>query len=179
MEITLIRHLPTEWNRNQRLQGKQDIPLLPISDEEKLEIEKNLLFLKNSSYDYVLCSSLQRTRQTASLYGFMPTTEPLLDELDFGPFEGCLREELLQKHGQLWNENPMELILGESILNLEKRILQFLDKYKDSSNVLAFGHGSWIRACKSYFKYGHVNHMNKIHVRNNECLSLEFISIEV
>ncbi|HCX48206.1 MAG TPA: histidine phosphatase family protein, partial [Bacillus sp. (in: Bacteria)] len=26
MEITLIRHLPTEWNKKHKLQGKRDIP---------------------------------------------------------------------------------------------------------------------------------------------------------
>lgn len=178
MEITLIRHLPTEWNRKQKLQGKKDIPLLPISEKERIEINKNLEIINTQSYDYVLSSNLIRTKQTADLYGFTPTPEPLLNELDFGPFEGKSKEELLQKHGVQWIENPVILNLGESVLNLENRINLFLDKYKEASSILAFGHGSWIRACKSYFKYGHINHMNKIIVRNNECISLEFISVE-
>jgi len=41
MQVTLIRHLPTQWNQNQKLQGKQNIPILPISKSLQLEIEKN------------------------------------------------------------------------------------------------------------------------------------------
>ena len=41
MQITLIRHLPTEWNINTWLQGRQDIEILPITDRDQLEIVKN------------------------------------------------------------------------------------------------------------------------------------------
>lgn len=179
MEITLIRHLPTEWNRRNKLQGKRDIPLYPLSEEVREEIKLNQKILSAQSFDNILCSTLSRTQQTANLYGYYPNPDPLLNELDFGPFEGRSKEELLQQHRQQWLENPKDLILGESILNLEKRITLFLEKYKNASNILAFGHGSWIRACKSFYKYGHVNNMNKINVKNNECISLEFISVEV
>ena len=52
--------------------------------------------------------------------------------------------------GIKWIENPKELVLGESINNLEERIVTFLTKYKKLTNVLVFGHGSWIRALISY-----------------------------
>ena len=41
MQITLIRHLPTEWNVNTWLQGRQDIEILPITDRDQLEMVKN------------------------------------------------------------------------------------------------------------------------------------------
>lgn len=178
MEITLIRHLPTEWNKNLRLQGRKDIPLLPITEREHREIMENLQLLKGKSFDHILCSSLIRTRQTAELYGYSPTCEELLDELDFGPFEGKSKEELLKFQGKQWIENPREVILGESLINLEHRIIEFLEKYHKASNILVFGHGSWMRAIKSYYKYGHINLMNKLFVQNNECLTLEFHSVE-
>jgi broad specificity phosphatase PhoE len=178
MEITLIRHLPTEWNKNQILQGRRDIPLLPLTEENQKEITTNLTQLKEKSFDFILCSSLRRTKQTAELYGYSPDTELLLDELDFGPFEGKSRDELLSVHGKKWMETPKDLILGESLSNLEKRIIAFLDKYKEAENVLVFGHGSWMRAMKSYYRHGHINHMNKTIVKNNECLTLEFLTVE-
>ncbi|MDV2887937.1 histidine phosphatase family protein, partial [Alkalihalophilus pseudofirmus] len=72
-----------------------------------------------SPFDLVLASTLIRTQQTAQHYRFYPETERLLDELDFGPFEGRPKEELLEILGDQWLENPKELVLGESIRHLE------------------------------------------------------------
>src|SRR5699024_7317623 len=94
----------------------------------------------------------------------------LLDELDFGTFEGQPKEQLIKYYGNQWGEHPRNLVLGESMTNLENRIILFLDKHHESANVLVFGHGAWIRAMISYHQHGHINHMNKITVNNNECI---------
>ena len=44
----------------------------------------------------ILASTLKRTQQTAQMYGMNVVIEPLLDELDFGEFEGRPKEELTQ-----------------------------------------------------------------------------------
>ncbi|MDF2791282.1 histidine phosphatase family protein [Neobacillus niacini] len=173
MQITVIRHLPTEWNKKTWLQGRQDIALSQVSDELSKDIEDNRKVLENlAPFDLVLASTLQRTHQTANLYGYKYEIEGLLDELDFGPFEGVPKQKLVEKYGKVWFENPRELVLGESIKNLEKRIELFLDKYQKYTNILAFGHGSWIRAMISYADYGDINQMNKIEVVNNACITL-------
>lgn len=175
MVITLIRHLPTEWNKKKMLQGRKDID---ISDNPKLYqagIKRNQKYLQDiAPFEIILASNLKRTQQTARLYGFDSETEGLLDELDFGPFEGVPREKLFEKYGEQWIENPREIILGESIANLEYRIVSFLDKYRGYSNILVFGHGSWMRAILSYYQQGDINKMNKITVQNNECITLRF-----
>ena len=95
MQITLIRHLPTEWNVNTWLQGRQDIEILPITDRDQLEIVKNQNNLSRlQPFDLILASTLKRTQQTAQMYGMNVVIEPLLDELDFGEFEGRPKEEL-------------------------------------------------------------------------------------
>jgi broad specificity phosphatase PhoE len=173
MQITLIRHLPTEWNKKTWLQGRRDIELSQVKEELNLGIGENHQRLKKlAPFDLVLASTLKRTHQTAQLYGYEYHTEELLDELDFGPFEGRPKEELFEKYGELWINNPKDLVLGESIKDLEERLVLFLDKYKKFSNILAFGHGSWIRAMISYSEYGDVNNMNKIIVENNACITL-------
>ncbi len=143
MQITLIRHLPTEWNHKTWLQGRRDIGLAFLTEEVHKEIELNLQKLKKIlPFEKVLMSTLTRTHQTAHLYGFNPETENLLDELDFGSFEGLPKGKLLETYGNLWIDNPKSIVLGESISNLEKRIVLFLDKYKELTNLLVFGHGS-------------------------------------
>ena len=119
MQITLIRHLPTEWNINTWLQGRQDIEILPITDCDQLEIVKNQNILSGlQPFDIILASKLKRTQQTAQMYGMNVVIEPLLDELDFGEFEGRPKEELLRELGKSWLENPRELQLGESVIHL-------------------------------------------------------------
>jgi broad specificity phosphatase PhoE len=89
MQLTLIRHLPTEWNQKTWLQGRQDIELDAVTEEIKQGIVKNQQLLRKlSPFDIVLASTLKRTQQTAEAYGYEAETECLLDELDFGPYEG-------------------------------------------------------------------------------------------
>lgn len=179
MEITLIRHLPTSWNEQQLLQGRRDIQLSPLSQKDEKKIDENLQLLKEQQFEHILCSTLTRTKQTANIYGFEPEMDALLDEFDFGPFEGRTKVELFKEYGNDWVHNPLNLVLGESIANLEKRIILFLEKYSKSSSLLVFGHGCWIRALISYHKYGHINNMNRQIFDNNEYISLEFISVGV
>ena len=173
MYLTLIRHLPTEWNKKTWLQGRRDIDLSPVKEEFANKINQNKELLKKHRFDLVLASTLKRTHQTACLYGYHPETEGLLDELDFGPFEGVPKQKLIEKYGNQWLDNPKELVLGESLKNLEARISLFLKKYKDYHHVLIFGHGSWIRGLFSYVHYGDITNMNKIIVENNQCMTLE------
>ncbi|MEH7113208.1 histidine phosphatase family protein [Neobacillus niacini] len=173
MQITLIRHLPTEWNKKNLLQGRRDISVSQVSEEVIKGIDKNQKILEElSPFDLVLASTLKRTHQTAQLYGYKCETEGLLDELDFGPFEGIPKAKMIDKYGDTWFENPKGLVLGESLKNFEDRIVQFLGKYKEFSNILVFGHGSWIRALLSYAQCGHINNMNKVEVLNNSCHTL-------
>lgn len=173
MEITVIRHLPTEWNRQQKLQGRQDISILPVTEAIEKEITKNQQLLKSlAPFDLILASTLIRTHETANLYGYRPEAESLLDELDFGPYEGRRKDELTHDYGQQWVETPKEIVLGESIAQLENRIVLFLKKYQEYNHILIFGHGSWIRGLLSYCRYGDINNMNKVIVANNQCITM-------
>lgn len=175
MQITLIRHLPTEWNEKTWLQGRQNIDVLPITDEIQHEIAMNQQTLNSLlPFDLILASALNRTQQTAEMYGMNVVTEPILDELDFGTFEGRPKEEMIKELGESWLEKPRELTLGESIVHLEDRIVDFIKKYEGYDNILVFGHGSWIRAFISLVQNGHINKMNRIHVPNNKCITLTF-----
>jgi broad specificity phosphatase PhoE len=178
MQLTLIRHLPTQWNKKTWLQGRRDIEISTPTQHVNNKIIENQLYLcKLEPFDLVLASTLLRTQQTAKQYGYHAETECLLDELDFGPFEGQPKEELIKSCGAAWEEHPSTLVLGEKVTELEKRIVRFLEKYSEVPNLLVFGHGAWIRAISSYWKYGHINKMNQMTIENNHCLTLEFITV--
>lgn len=93
--IAFLRHGPTEWNRERRLQGRSDLPLL---EESHAWLAAHRL---PPPFDRarVHVSPLQRARETAAALGLpRPAIEPALIEMSFGAFEGrnlaLLRDEL-------------------------------------------------------------------------------------
>ena len=163
-EIVALRHLPTAWNKSERLQGRADQPIDPPGPADLDAIERNKTELaKLSPFDAVFCSSLQRTRQTAAAYGYAAAVaEPLLDEFDFGRYEGRTREELMAEVGQQWLEAPHTLVLGEAMTALEGRIRRFLEGNAGRTRVLIFGHGCWLRALLSLERRGDLVDTNRI-----------------
>ncbi|NSL50883.1 histidine phosphatase family protein [Calidifontibacillus erzurumensis] len=176
MELLMVRHLPTEWNKMGILQGLKDIPILPVLAKDKKKIKENRKVIERFNPEIVLVSELIRTKQTALEYGFdHPVIEPLLNELHFGLYEGTLKKEL-EKNKQ-WFVNPRLLRFGEHLIHFEQRIVNFLNKYCHYSRVLAFGHGSWMRACMSLVQVGTIEKMNQVIVENNELIHLPKIEI--
>lgn len=112
---------------------------------------------------------------TADIYGFQAvrTTEPLLDELDFGAFEGRPREEMLTEIGDAWHEAPQDLVLGEPMTAVGRRVSQVIDKYERSTRLLVFGHAAWSRALVSILTKGDLSGMNKLKIDNNQLVILE------
>lgn len=171
MEITLIRHLPTIWNKYQYLQGKRDIPIsFPLDTTEREQIAENQSLLNHlQPFDQVFVSELKRTKQTAKVYGFQsPVIDPLLNELDYGIYEGMPKNTLLQDFGYVWSDAPLEVELGETLFNFQQRIICFLVNYSHLTSLLIFGHGTWIRALLSLSKRGDINDMNKVIIPNNQ-----------
>lgn len=176
VEINLIRHLPTEWNNHGYLQGKRDISVsFPLTNETLKEIQKNKYQLDSlAPFDCVFASSLKRTKETANVYGFdFLTIDPLLDELDFGDFEGKTKDVLLKAYGNKWLKTPLDLVLGESLVGFQRRIITFLSKYRKLDSILIFGHGSWARALLSFAENGDIQHMNQLTVENNKLIQIE------
>jgi len=171
MRIVAVRHLPTRFNGEGLLQGRRDLPILSPTVEVERAVRKNRARLDaQKAFDKVLVSRLKRTSMTADCYGYQAEkeVEPLLDELDFGPYEGRPRTEMLAALGGRWLDAPQTLTLGESLENLERRVRRLLSKYDGMESVLIFGHGAWIRALISIVESGSIEKMNRIEVANNE-----------
>jgi broad specificity phosphatase PhoE len=177
MQLALIRHLPTEWNQLGLLQGSRDIHLAPLTYIHKKRIKENADMLNEiEPIKKVMTSTLRRTQETANHYGYEHfCTEPLLNELNFGEFEGKKKSLLIDRYKYEWLNNPRELVLGESLVEFEKRIFNFLEKYQNEQNLLVFGHGSWIRGLISINQIGSIQRMNQVEVPNNQLTLLNFI----
>lgn len=172
MELVAIRHLPTDYNRKGILQGRRDIPILPPDPDQSRLIRENRERLGDfAGFDAILASTLKRTSMTAECYGAPYQKDPLLDELDFGPWEGRKKADLVTEV-PLWTEKPDQLTLGEPVLNLEIRIRRLLENYAAAGKILVFGHGAWIRALVSLNEHGSIRNMNRILIPNNELVRL-------
>ena len=98
LELVVVRHGLTAWNREQRYQGQRDIPLL--LPEARPDLDRLRDHLAAERFDAVHCSDLTRCRQSLAhvLEGRPPggTTrfDARLRELDFGDYEGKCYAEL-------------------------------------------------------------------------------------
>ena len=176
MKLLVIRHLPTKYNNSGILQGRLDIDIEPPKQEQLLRIAENQRKIRQlGPVDRVLCSSLNRTAQTALAYGYTERAyirEPLLNELDFGCYEGLPRQEMWDALGEAWWQSPEYLVLGEPVLALQQRITGLLEKYAHAERLLLFSHGAWTRALLSYSRIGDIRDMNWMTVNNNDMLCL-------
>ena len=176
MNLYLVRHLPTAWNVEGRLQGTKDIPIVrPLSSESVEKIEKNKTTLSSIDFDGVFASEKKRAQQTAIEYGFSNfEISALLNEMDFGPYEGKLKKDAMKEMGQNFLENPFETVLADHYRNLEKNIRSFLEMHRNKKNILVFGHGSFIRGTKCIVDHGDLMKINRFPLSNNEIVSLSF-----
>lgn len=73
--VGLLRHGPTAWNRDKRIQGRRDIPL----DREHFDLPPwQALLDATGPWDRIVASPLSRARETALL--LFPGRSPELDE---------------------------------------------------------------------------------------------------
>src|ERR1051325_771717 len=96
MMLFMVRHLPTAWGVEGRLQGStHDIAILPPKPEDVRPIVAELKSLE--PFDVVVASTLRRSNQSAPPFvSPKPMIEPLLDEMDFGIYAGGLRSEFVK-----------------------------------------------------------------------------------
>jgi broad specificity phosphatase PhoE len=94
--LLLLRHAPTAWNREGRMQGRTDIALLP---ESRADLARCRLPGEFAQFR-VLCSPLKRCLETAAALRLTAAIDPRLIEMDWGEFEGRTLATLRAEHGE-------------------------------------------------------------------------------
>jgi len=84
IRLALLRHGPTAWNAERRMQGRADVPLSPAGIEA---VRRRRVPAELAGFRW-LTSPLARARQTAGLLGVSAEPEPALIEMDYGAWEG-------------------------------------------------------------------------------------------
>lgn len=150
--LAIIRHGPTAWTEENRIQGHSDIPLSPEGRDmvSGWKVPTDL-----AAYDWV-ASPLARARETAVLLsGREPAIEPRLKEMSYGEWEGLCLPDLRTELGDEMAENEargldFQAPGGESPRNLQDRLRPWLAEVAAQGRpTLAVAHHGVLRAIVS------------------------------
>lgn len=154
MRIYVARHGETQWNAENKICGRTDLPLTGngLAQAEALGEEARELGL-----DLILCSPMLRARQTAAPAARMCGIPVILDERlieqDYGIYEGKDRKD----PGFLANKRQFACRYpgGESMMDVAHRVYDLLEEVKvkyAGKNVLLVCHGGVCRLIRTYFE---------------------------
>ena len=149
MRIAFLRHGPTDWNAEGRIQGRIDMPLSAAGRA------KMAALLPPQGFDkaHAFTSPLGRARETAKLLGYADAIpDARLAEHHWGAWEGLTREEILardgadafSKAGTGIDFTPKD---GESTRDLLARVADFLrERGREDSAAIAIAHRGVLRS---------------------------------
>ncbi|WNS75920.1 histidine phosphatase family protein [Bacillus sp. DTU_2020_1000418_1_SI_GHA_SEK_038] len=155
LNLYVIRHGETEWNKQKRMQCRLDSDLT-----EKGKKDARLLGerLKETEFVRIISSPSKRTYETAKLVvgetNEAIETDERLMEIHLGDWQGKVEEDIKREYPDqfhaYWNlPASFESVDGESFHDVKERILEFLmelERYTPSGNVLVVTHGVVIKA---------------------------------
>jgi len=148
IELIVVRHGETDWNRQHRFQGQIDVPL---NDVGRAQAQRLAQRLAGERFDAVVASDLQRARATAdvAVAGSSIASDPLWREQAFGMLEGLDAPTIIEQHPQLWahwlrHDADYALPGGESVRTFHQRVLQAMQQLARQyagARVAVFTHG--------------------------------------
>ncbi len=131
-ELLILRHGPTDWNAQKRLQGRSDIPL---SEDGRKDVLLWSVPPEFAAFEWV-SSPLVRALETARLLGHEPCVEVALMEMSWGDWEGRVWQELLQADDPELDANRVRGLdfrptNGESPREVQQRLAPWLQSLSE------------------------------------------------
>lgn len=150
LELLLIRHGQTEWNRDRRIQGYSDASLTPLGVAQAERLRKRL---KGHPFDEIHASDSGRAQRTAQLV--FPDRAIQIDErlreMNYGVLEGKNREEFTEDDHRVYGAYRADpynvpILEGESWADLKTRVTAWLATLPPTGRIAAVSHGGTLRA---------------------------------
>lgn len=164
MEIFIVRHGETTWNKLKRFQGSADIELSEAGRALARESGLNLL---DTHFDRVFSSPLSRAKETARLFlggrDIEIEVDDRLKELNFGNCEGQLYDDLVNNdkltfkyffsHPELYVPDEQ----GETIEHMMERAKDFMQNViepleSSCERVMIVAHGALNKGLMCHIK---------------------------
>lgn len=146
MDIYLLRHGQTDWNKKRLLQGHTDIPL---NEKGRAQVDDTVRHLSalGVQMDAIVSSPLKRARETAEIAAHRLNypkekivVEELLIERGFGEGEGMLLEEMKEKYPN--SDCPGMESKEELIRRAGQAFQKITDVFCDAERILLAAHGA-------------------------------------
>lgn len=132
--IILVRHGETDWNKEQKFQGRIDVEL---NKTGKIQAEILAEKLKDLKINHIYASPLSRALVTAKkIAGHHNLEVEIVEgftEIEHGEWEGLHVSEVKEKHGDLYDKwltepNNVKMPKGESLNDVRKRSIEAFNK---------------------------------------------------
>lgn len=134
LEIVLVRHGETDWNREQLFRGRANVELNANGREQAALLAERLKGLEITA---VYSSPLRRALETARIIAAphsleVGVAEGLID-IDYGRWQGLPRQQVIEEYPELyrrWQEEPHRVRFpeGEGLEDVRERALAELKK---------------------------------------------------
>ncbi len=134
VQIILVRHGQTPWNKDKIFRGSRDIPLNDTGREEaRLAGE----WLKGETIHAAYCSPLSRARDTgeaiARHHGLQVLDLPGLADICYGDWEGLPLTEVKVRYADLYRQwetapNTVRFPNGETLDEVKARVLDAVEE---------------------------------------------------
>lgn len=154
MDLYLVRHGTTLWNKEGIWQGQRDIEL---DNEGISQAQAAAERFKKVEINDIYCSGLKRAIKTAEIinnYHHLPIKkDPDLNECNIGHWDGKKLEDILQNYKdelEYWHRDPWALVEGiEALGDVQNRAVRALKRivkqHELSQRILVVAHGLAIR----------------------------------
>lgn len=161
MNIYLVRHGETDWNKEGRLQGRKDISM---NERGRQQIRKIAACFEQMSVDVdlIVSSPLERAKTTAELIadtiGYDKkkiVKDASFIERSFGDCEGMVYDPFSLTLGAEFGWEPVEMLVQRAKTGIET--------YADGSyeNVLITAHGAILKAVMIALTNGKISYEDK------------------
>jgi probable phosphoglycerate mutase len=145
----LVRHGETAWSLSGAHTSRTDIPL---TDHGRKRAEELRDYLKDTTFEKVFVSPMQRARTTCEIAGFaaQAVVEPNLLEWDYGEAEGKTTKEMREQYNDPdWGVWTRTLAGGETVEHVGERadavIARSLGGAPDHAKIALFAHAHILR----------------------------------
>ena len=170
MELYIVRHGKTDWNKECKFQGAQDIPL---NEEGRAAAVKLAERLKNVHFDEIFSSPLSRAYETACIisHGAQGVLKnDLLKEISFGEGEGVPFDQWMDTDDprKYFFEQPDKYVPpkgGETFTSGMERSAKFIQtvlepyyKKNPDARILIVAHGAILAALMSCLENRDLKH---------------------
>ncbi len=156
VELIIVRHGRTAWNKDVRFRGAVDIPLDEvglIQAQLTAKAVRNRWPAAAAIYSSPLPRAIQTATPIAAALGLPIQNHPGLSDLSYGDWTGCTPEEVQARNPemyQLWLTRPQDVRFssGDSLAQMQDQQVQMLQQLQamyDGQRVILLSHQLVIR----------------------------------